>query len=157
MRYQPIRYRQIREILDWIQAFHERLSIEYETMSQGQVRERVALLLQYLAEHQRRLQNAIKNFGDTASSEVLNTWHDHFPELDLPETLDELKHHLAVIDTEDVIQLAVKFHDVLICLFEEIRNTASTDEVRDVFDSLVQMERREQERMVRDSAFLEDV
>src|SRR5690554_996763 len=156
MRYQPIRYRQIREILDWIEAFHERLSIEYERMSQGQVRERVALLLQYLSDHQRQLQNTIKKYGESASEEILNTWHDHFPELDLPETLDELKHHLSVIDTNDVIQLAIKFHDVLICLFEEIRNTAPTDEVRDVFDNLAMMERQEKERMVRDSAFLED-
>ena len=156
MRYQPIRYRQIREILDWMQAFHERLSIEYHIMSQGQVRERVALLLQYLADHQRQLQNAIKHYEEDASEEFLNTWHDHFPELDLPETLDDLKHHLSVINTDDVIRLAVKFHDVLICLFEEIGNTAPTDEVRDVFNDLAQMERREKERMVRDSAFLED-
>src|SRR5690606_42124719 len=89
MRYQPIRYRQIREILDWMQAFHERLSIEYQTMSQGQVRERVALLLEYLADHQKKLKNAIKQYEEGASEKLLNSWHDHFPELELPESRSE--------------------------------------------------------------------
>ncbi len=157
MRYQPTRYRQVREILDWIQVFHEALSIEYQNMANGPVRERVALLLQYLADHQRTVKATIKHFEEDADTQVLNTWHDHFPELDLPDNLHDLKSHLSTISTNDVVRLALQFHDLLIHLYEEIRNSAPTDEVKDVFDNLALMESREKERMLRDANMLEDI
>lgn len=157
MRYQPIRYRTVQDILVWTQTFHRALAREFERLSKGPVQERVALLLQYLADHERALAAAVHHFEADAQKELLNTWHDHFPELDMPEDLEQLEAHLESADTTEVLNAALRFHDVLIRLYEEIRNTAPTDEVRDVFDNLLTRECREKERLARDANLLEDI
>jgi hypothetical protein len=156
MRYQPIRYRQIKDVLEWASAFHASLAREYEALAQGPVQERVRMVLTYLAGHERVLKHAIDHFGRDAKAEILNTWHDHFPELDLPDTLESLRTRLETVETDEVVALALQFHDVLICMYRELSNTASTDEVREVFRDLLESELHEKKRLVRDHEQLED-
>lgn len=152
-----MRFCQVKEVLDWVLSFHERLSEEYDRLSDDANKERVSLLLNYLAEHQRVLVSTIEKFEIDAADELLNVWSQECPSLELPTSLDELNATLSGKETNDIVNEAIKFHDELIRVYRELEGAAEIDSVRDLFANLASLEKNEQMRMVRDAQYLNDV
>ncbi len=152
-----MRFRQVKEVLDWVVSFHERLSEEYGRLSDDATKEKVSLLLNYLAEHQRALVNTIEKFEVDAADRLLNAWFQECPSLELPASLEELHVTLAGKETDDIVNQAIKFHDELIRLYQELEAEAEVDSVRDLFANLASLEKNEKMRMVRDAQYLNDV
>jgi len=152
-----MRFCQVNEVLDWVVSFHERLSEEYNKLSDEATKERVSLLLNYLAEHQRMLVSTIEKFEIDAADAFLNTWSQDCPSLELPASLEELHVTLSGKETIDIVNEAIKFHDEMIRVYRELEGAAETDSVREIFANLASLEKNEQMRMVRDAQYLNDV
>ena len=151
-----MRFQQIRDILTWTQTFHRTLGEQYESLARGPVKERVSMLLHYLADHEKVLQEAIRKYEADAPEGLLNTWFDRAPENSLPSTSHELMTQLNQAETKDVIAMAIHFHDVLIALYTQLRNLSNSHSVQELFDNLIQLEHHEKLRMVRDAMGQED-
>ena len=151
-----MRFCKVKDILDWIAYLHERLAREYDRLSDEAKDERVAMLLEYLADHQRRLQKTITRFETDAADKLLNTWFQGCPPLDLPESLDDLHQSLAGKSSIEVTKAAIKLHDQLIAIYRELEAAADVDSVREIFANLATLESHEKIRMVRDAQRLED-
>jgi hypothetical protein len=151
-----MRFHQIREVLDWTRAFHHSLAEQYGQLAHSEVKERAALLLDYLKDHELALEKAVERYESTAMDGVMNTWFDHNYDSSLPETLEEWKSCLRCVETEEIVRTAITFHDKLIELYRELRDQASTPSVKELFADLAQMEHNEKLRMVRDATRLED-
>ncbi len=103
-----MRFCQVKEVLDWVVSFHERLSEEYDRLRDDATKEKVSLLLNYLAEHQRMLVSTIEKFEIDAADELLNVWSQECPSLKLPASLEELHVTLAGKETNDIVNKAIK-------------------------------------------------
>lgn len=152
-----MRFNQIGDILDWARKLHEHLAEDYQSFSEQHSQQRVGLLLEYLSEHERALAKAIESYEQDAAHRLLSTWHDGVVEVDLPDSLEGLSEELDCSSTEQVLNLAIQFHDQLIVLYETLSSEAPTPSVAELFDNLSSMEVREKMRTVRDALRLEDL
>ena len=152
-----MRFCQISELLDWIDAFHQALAEKYKILAdEDSVKERAALLLNYLSDHQRLLAESISKYKTDSADNLLTTWSDQCPELDLPDSVTQLHSALSGKSTEEIIQKVIEFHDILIDMYKALADKATNTSVKDLFENLSQMERQEAMRTVRDAQRLED-
>lgn len=150
-----MRFKQIEDILDWVTQFHADLEVKYRELKVGAEKERVALLLDYLADHEHNLANAIMRYKDDASSRLLSTWFNQMPEVNYPERLAALSQHLSDGGTSEVVNMAIECHDLLIDMYKSLQVSNDTPSSKALFQSLIAMEEHEKMRMVRDAARLE--
>lgn len=152
-----MRFRQIRDVLDWTRTFHDTLANDYDGMARGHEKERVGILLHYLAAHERALSAALQHYEEDAAKSLLATWYDNAPEVKLPPDLKSLCQTLEKVDTESVLALSITFHDTLIDMYSVLATEAPTPAVKALFDDLLSQESREKMRTVRDALYLEDI
>jgi hypothetical protein len=150
-----MRYKTVQDILDQASALHQRVAALADEAAVEQDRQRLALVLDYLADHQTRLQSAIDAFKDEAGDRVLTTWFDRAPEVELPD-LDEAS--LATLeDVDDLIDRVVGFHDRIIELYANLRDQARIEAVEAIFADLAELEQHEKMELIQGSRQLQDV
>lgn len=148
-------YRQVRDILEWIQSLHQHLAQCYRQLADQSKNERVTLMLQYLADHEAALQDALQKYEADASESTLDTWMDG-AQLELPPALANLKIDLQNASPMDLVKIAINSHDFLIGKYKELHELAEVETVREIFANLLQLEQHESMRTVRDAFRLED-
>lgn len=151
-----MRFQQVREILEWNQAIHEHLAQRYSELADQSGRERVTLMLQYLADHETALQNAVQAYETDAADALLDTWFEHAPELELPPSLAELKINLQKASVMDIVKIAVNTHEYLMSIYRELHDQTDIATAREMFANLLEMEQHDAMRTVRDAQRLED-
>lgn len=153
-----MRFKQVKDIIDWIIEFHNDLSKKYHQMSEKNQSVRVKLLLDYLSDHETQLKQALEKYKNESNVDsVLQTWFNQMPNPDYPKTLQELRACLCCVSVDETVTMAIQFHDLLIRMYEDLRNSSETQTVKDFFQSLYDMENHEKMRMVRDAARLGDI
>lgn len=150
-----MRFRRIKDVLDWTRNFHNALAKHYDNLAIGHERDRVGILLYYLAAHERALSEAMKHYEEDEVHDVLDLWYD--PDVDLPQDLDSLTDTLQQVNVDEVLKLALRFHDVLIDLYQTLSEKAPTEGIKDLFDNIAGHEVKEKLRVVRDAGRLEDL
>lgn len=151
-----MRFCKVSEVLAWVSTYHQTLAEKYLELADEATRERAALLLKYLSEHQRLLANSVGKFAEDAADSLLATWSDQCPEFEMPDSVNQLQDDLAGKDTEEIIRSVIKFHDQLIDMYKTLEENASTPSAKAQFEALARMEQQEEMRTVRDAQRLED-
>ncbi len=151
-----MRFRQVREILEWNQTIHEQLAQRYAELAQQSSDERVTLMLRYLADHETALQNAVQAYETDAADALLETWFDQAPALELPASLAELKINLQQASVMDIVKIAINTHEFLMAIYRELHDLSDVATAREVFANLLELEQHEAMRTVRDAQRLED-
>ena len=152
-----MRFKQIEDILTWIRQFHADLEIVYRGLKEKTDKERLAMLLDYLADHEHTLADAVDKYKEDASSTLLHTWFNQLPETDYQDKLTDLLQSFSCDNTSEVLSLAIDCHDLLIDLYKNLQSSNDTPSSKTLFQNLVDMEEHEKIRMVRDAARLEDI
>ncbi len=152
-----MRFKQIEDILNWVAQFHGDLESKYLELKVGAEKERVALLLDYLADHEHNLANAIMKYREDAAPHLLSTWFNQVPEVNYLRKLSALSQHLSGADTMEVVNMAIECHDLLIDMYKSLQAAGDTPSTKALFQSLLEMEEHEKIRMVRDAARLESL
>lgn len=152
-----MRFCQVKEILEWVQAFHIQVLDEYGRIKAESTDKRVHLLLDYLLDHERVLTESIAEYGGTLADELLNTWSQECPPMELPGSKAALDASLAGKEVADIVSQAIKYHDVLIDAYRGLHTAADSESVRELFAALADLENNEKLRMVRDAAYLADI
>ncbi len=150
-----MRIHKIKDIFDWTRTFHDKLADEYTRLAQGHDRDRVGMLLNYLAEHERALSEAVKHYEEDAIHSELEIAYD--PDLELPVDLEGLSRELDKVDTAGVLNLALQFHDMLVRVYQALAEKAPNPEIKGLFEDIVRHEIREKLRTARDAGRLEDI
>lgn len=148
-----MRFCQVSEILEWVEAFHEQIAKEYDRVKVEPNSERVISLLNYMADHERKLNESIKKFEIGAADEFLNTWSQECPPLELPESLEELHRTLSGKNTTNIIAQAIEFHDLLISAYKELTAAAEVESVKALFKDLADLEQNEKLQTIRDALY----
>jgi rubrerythrin len=147
-----------KDVLDHAREFHTQLSEFYSLLSRKSEKQRVTLLLDYMSQHEKYLEETLTRYEEEVSEKILNTWFRYPPPKEVLTTCSEInieeKEDLTV---DDVIEMAVKLDQCLIDLYKEMIKNSETEEMREVFTNLMEMEKRQELELVRDAQEWKDL
>ncbi|TJY63001.1 hypothetical protein E4T66_04620 [Sinimarinibacterium sp. CAU 1509] len=148
--------RNVGEILEFIRTFHQRASKQFEAMAGEADETKVEWLLQWLAEHERRIAESVRAFERAPeNSKLMQEWLQYLPQLEaIPLRLPQLKDALTL---DDALVLSEAFDDYLVQLLEAVTATCQSDQVCELFRSLLDQERGDERLKARNVAQLQDV
>jgi len=151
-----MRFCRISELLAWVSTYHQTLAEKYMVLADETNKERAALLLKYLSEHQQILADSVGKYAEDAADNLLASWSDQCPEFDIPDSVSQLHKSLSGKDTDEIIQNVIEFHNLLIDMYKALEEKATNPSVKALFETLAKMELQEEKRTVRDAQRLED-
>lgn len=151
-----MRYETTRDLLQQASELHAGLSRYYQRLAGESEREKVRLLLDYLARHEARLADVVTRVGTESAEVVRNAWFGF--ELD-SEFIRCIPPARPVVDmsVDEIVALAIQLDDCIADLYQLIAIRSELPEVKEVFASLVTLERAEKMRMVRQAMRLDDL
>ena len=149
-------YKKTRDILDRARAFHNNISKHYHTLSVAAEREKVKMLLEYLSRHEKNLAKSLEDFEEEASREILENWFKFTPELSITECIEDIE-ITPSMSVDDVIRLALCYDNRLVDLYREAARISPSEEVRDVFNNLLDMEKEEELILMRDALEIKEL
>ncbi|MCD6527167.1 MAG: hypothetical protein J7K75_09280 [Desulfuromonas sp.] len=135
-------YGQAKEILDYARNFHRQAGEFYQQLADKAQGARVKLLLDYIIRHEKHLEKALAEFEEGASSKALSTWYQYSKEQRTFAPLDAILISPAMT-TEDIMKIGTTIDNCLIASYKGVADTATTPEVREIFENLLQMEEQE--------------
>jgi len=136
-------YENTRHVLGEIKRYHRDLAALYQRLASRSSSPRAVLLLNYLTTREQKLAAALDLYELTAPVNVLDAWF----QVAYPENLEEFV-RLTSIDVdmgvEQVRTLVTEADEFLISLLEHVLRCATTDDVKEVFQDLIDLEHEEE-------------
>ena len=147
---------QARSIIEHMRNFHKRVSLYYHRLADSTQKQRVKLLLDYMSEHEQRLANCIRDYEETASTSILNTWFQTASNTDAGKSLQdiELGPNQSV---DDIIYLGIQVSECVLVVYRNLADQAEPESVQQVFANLLRMEENAQKQFTRDAGRLADI
>lgn len=143
-----------RDILERARAFHAELSRFYERMGERADREKLKMLLTYMSRHETNLAECLRRYEREAAQRILDTWFKYPSDKADGAGLEQLSIDPSAT-VEEVVQLALKLDRALVDLYTEMAAQSVSQEVRDLFSSLLRTEQKEENQMVRNALTLD--
>ncbi len=150
-----MRFEQIRDVVDHARQFHSMIATYYRKLRKNTDQERFKLLLEYLEQHEKAIEKALKAYEVEGSQKILKVW---LPYSTFDEKLAELKALLAhpAPAVEDVVRLVMEADDALIEFYRGMAERVTSPDVKRVFEDLILLEENEKRIVARDSLELYD-
>ena len=147
---------QVRDVLDYIQAFHQRLSDFYHQLSNEAEKPKVKMLLDYMSLHEKHLQEDLATYEESAPRKVMDTWCQGTADRSILERYEgiQLRPDLSLYE---VVGLAFEIDDSIIEFFRGMVGCSACQGVREVFINLLEAEEQEKHRLAKNVGELEDM
>lgn len=110
--------------------------------------ERARMLLNYMSEHELRMEKSLDSYEQHAPKSILHTWLQYTLE-EPPKMFIDSLHATPDMSVTDITELGQKVDDYLLGVFEEVTETAATNDIREVFRNLMDMEEEEKHSLTR--------
>lgn len=149
-------FERTQDVLDHARIFHNELRRLYEQLSTETEKERVRMLLDYLSRHEEHLEESLAAYEEGASKRVLDTWFKYVPAEDKLEKFRDVKLE-PDMSVDDVVDVALRMDDCLVDLYKEMAEVAVSQEVKEVFTNLLEMEEQEKHKLVRNALQLKEI
>lgn len=137
-----------RDVLNNARELHHLAAKLYQQLKSQTSDDRAGMLLGYMIDHENKMEQNLIRYEDHAPEGVLGTWI----QFTLEETPQVFIDELDISSGMSVEQIADMGHQVdayLVNLFEEVMHTATNNNVKDVFKSLMDMEKEEKYTLTR--------
>ncbi|MBB3182959.1 ubiquinone biosynthesis protein UbiJ [Halomonas fontilapidosi] len=153
-----MRFHQVKELVAWAADYHRGLAEQYDQLAAGDVNDRVRMALEYLAEHERKMQTELAEYLKEKSQhrKVLETWFDDPEDFPHAPTLDRLTGSISCDSVQDVLSTALTMHRTLQDLYAHRVERATAEDEREFFAALSNGHDAEVRRIARDMQRLED-
>lgn len=146
----------LRDVMDWTRQLHGALADGLDSSVAHSQGERARMLLEYLAEHERRLQEVVSLSEEDASVKALNTWcYDYFE--NAPVTPAQARRDLSQAGMDEIAAVVIERHEMLIGLYRYLLGRAETDTPRELVEGLLSLEENEAMLMAREIRMAEDL
>lgn len=151
-----MRFKKTREVLDHIRRLHEEVSARCEQVCGEAEQERIRILLNYIAERERNQARAVSELEGATADQVLDTWFQYTTD---DAALDALltasfEPNMA---PDDIMHATMSIADHLLDMYRGMLEAADTDELRQVFQDLLDHEQKEKEKLVRNLQMFQDL
>jgi len=145
------------DLIEWTRMLHSHLADCLAECSTKNEEERAQALLQYLADHERKMEQVVAEFERKADPKALKTyvydWIEHKP----IETHRTCNAHYAKLSFAEISREVFDFHDQVIGLYQDLVERSEIPEVRELMQSLLDMEKHEAMRLVRQTGRMDDL
>ncbi len=151
-----MRFKKTRDVLAHVSHFHREISAACDRVSNETDAKRLNLLLDYVSEREKQLADAVSVFTQNTSKQVLDTWFQYTSD-DTPiqRLLDsDMKPDMT---PDDLMRVTMQIADHFIALYKDIAAVADTDEVRAVFQNLLDEEQKGKEKLARNFQMFMDL
>jgi rubrerythrin len=135
-------YGQAKEILEYAREFHRQVGSFYQQLADKAQSERVKLLLDYMIRHEKHLERALEDYEQSITTKALNSWYQYTKDQRTFTPLDSLAYS-EQMSVEDVIKIGTTIDNCLITSYKGVADTTTSDEVREIFQNLLDMEEQE--------------
>ena len=144
------------DILERVRRFHRELGEFYQKVENLAERERAKLVLEFLQRHEIYLDESLAAYEKDASKGVLDTWFKSTPKMEIGECFDdaEIRPDMSV---EDVLRIAMRFDNCVIELYKSLAEQSVSEDVRNLFSTLLEMEKKEEHQVVRNTIGILDL
>jgi hypothetical protein len=139
-------FNQTRDVLDHVRGFHRSMSTFYAGLRDCAADERARDLLVYLSDHAASLDRWLAEYEEQVSGNVLDTYFKYESECTHESRISEYETK-PVMDVRDITAAAMYFDTCLIAFCHEMAERAMSETVQEVFENMLEMERREQEQL----------
>ncbi|MEE8057762.1 MAG: hypothetical protein V3T17_08010 [Pseudomonadales bacterium] len=136
------------DVLNNARELHHRAGELYRQMRDDSKDDRARMLLNFMSEHEQRMETSLARYEQHAPQSVLQTWMQYTLE-EPPELFIQRLGITAEMTIDDITALGQKVDNYLVDLFEEVTETAATNELKEVFQNLVAMEEEEKHSLTR--------
>ncbi|MBT3374904.1 MAG: hypothetical protein HN742_09070 [Lentisphaerae bacterium] len=144
------------DLLERAQETHRRLSEFYDRTSDVVTGAREKMLLEYLSRHEARFAKSLKEYCRTGSPRILRTWFQFAPE-------DALQGVLAAVTIvpeltlDELVQIAVSLDDCLADYYDQVVESAMSEEIAEAFRELRAEERQEKAELLKNADDLKHI
>ncbi|HDY99462.1 MAG TPA: hypothetical protein ENH72_13375 [Pseudomonas sabulinigri] len=137
-----------RELIEWTQHLHGQLASRMEAGAAAtETTERMRWLLEYLADHERCMQQMVVRFEEQADINVLDSWvYDHFTNNPRTRALDAGQ-SFAGMSYEGICATVFDLHNDALDLYRYLEGRAETAAGRELMQDLLAMEQHETLRL----------
>jgi len=130
---------QIKNILDHIRAYHDRLSRRLAEFSQHESDERLTLLLKYMARHEHNFEEAMSRYEGDHEKGILNTWLNFIPEAAVDDALRDMPLQ-DDMTADQILASVLSFDRTLITFYRQLANQTAIPRVQELCSNLLDME-----------------
>ena len=142
-----MRFEQTRTILKYLApAYHHSVGDYFQALAEGNVSPRVALMLDYLVDHERHRALALAEFCRDASHHLLDQWCKGV-EINFPHARPEVIEDGARNDLDLLMKAAVAYKKTLIDYYNHVVQRCGDDDSRALFEQLKNQEEKAMKRM----------
>lgn len=145
-----------REILDGARFFHAQLQGLYEALKGKIEKPKLHLILDYLAQHEQRLEQALEDYEDDIADKVADTWFKYAPSETTGDMLASLKLR-PDMSLEDLMEAAIKLENYFVRLYRHAADQSVSPEVKEVFEQLEKETMNDRRRLSRDLVDMQDL
>jgi len=152
-------YKQISHILENIQTFHGELVTFYEQMKNKVENERTKMMLDFVIKKERKHEECLKNYIETAPVRILNSWisdNAELPNLSLSECAKSIQTRSS-FTVEDVSEITLKIDDCVIKIYHALENQTDNTDLKELFDCLKKKSKKQEMNFSRDMLWLNDL
>ena len=149
-------FKRAKDVLDYARTAHHLISEFYHKLSEQTSKERLKLLLDYLSEHEKHLEEGLSKYEDEASDIILKTWFQFTECEDMKKYLEETVFNPDSTEN-DVMRIAMDLDDCFIQKFKEMSTRTESERAREVFNNILELEKSEKRRMVLSALRFEDL
>ena len=145
------------DLIDWTRQLHSHLAKCLAHCSSNNEEERARLLLDYLAEHENKMEKMVSAFELQAEPKVMKTYiYDYLSHQPIQShrTCDA---PYAQLGFDDICQEVFDYHQQIIELYRDIEARAEIPEARTLLGSLLEMKEHEAMRLTRQTGRMSDI
>ena len=151
-----MRFKQLVELLDYVIDCRVAMAKLYERLGHEADSSRVKLLLDYLKQHQNEVAEHTKEYRDSASTGVLETW---FKRLDYDDINAELQMVTisSSMDEYQVMDLALELDNKVLDLLQLALEQSEHQDTKSALEASLRAERIRQQRFVHNTLRMDDI
>jgi hypothetical protein len=145
-----MRYNQVKDLINWVEAYHGRLAEQYRAKAGAAESERLQMVLNYLADHETRMQAGLRAIFNESHKkrDVLDTWFDDPNDFPQPPQLEQLADKPVGNSIDSVMESAVEAHRTLEALYRHRVDRAVIEPEAEFFNALAEGHNAELRRIV---------
>lgn len=143
-------------ILDRARYFHKQLHGFYDGLKSRIEQEKLLLILDYLAQHELRMEQALQRYEQDIAHKVAETWFKYNPEMSIDEAIASIALP-RTMSLDDLMTIAIKLENYFVTLYQRAAEQAVSPDVKEVFEQLTKETMKDRTKLSRDLVDMQDL
>lgn len=140
--------RRLIDLLGEVAEVHRKLSEFYGRLGKQAERPKAKLLLEFMQQHERSVQECIQEFEEESDNEALQAWFKYTPDIEPERWIGEVEFRPDMTDDE-IAAIVARIDDMLMEAFDQLADRAVPERLRDAVEAFAQIEQRAKIRALR--------